>query len=86
MKQTTKNDLAKALYKKLEEHLTNDHKRQVSDLRGNQNGFLVSHRTMEYLKAGQLCLRPKRIGEICALLGLNFYLKEVYFADFVEKE
>ena len=86
MKQTTKQQLAKALFKKLEQHLTSAHKMQLSDLRTKQNGFLVSHRTMEYLKAGQLCLRPKRIAEICALLGLNFYLKEVYFADFVEKE
>ena len=86
MKQTTKNELAKALFQKLSNHLTTDHKRQLSDLRGNQNGFLVSHRTMEYLKIGNLCLRPKRIGEICTLLGLNFYHKEVYFTDFVEKE
>ncbi len=85
MKATTKNELAKALFEKLEQHLTSAHKMQLSDLRGNQNGFLVSHRTMEYLKSGNLCLRPKRISEICTLLGLNFYLKEVYFADFVEK-
>jgi len=86
MEQTTKQALARALFQKLSNHLANDHKRKLSDLRTNQNSFLVSHRTMEYLKAGDLCLRPKRISEICALLGLNFYLKEVYFADFVEKE
>jgi len=86
MEQTTKQAIARALFKKLSNHLASAHKRQVSDLRCNQNGFLVSHRTMEYLKAGDLCLRPKRISEICTLLGLNFYLKEVYFADFVEKE
>ena len=86
MKATTKNDLAKALFQKLSNHLTNDHKRQVSDLRCNQNGFLVSHRTMEHLKAGELCLRPKRIKEICEKLGLNFYLKEVYFSDFEQRD
>lgn len=78
LQEVNKTELAKHLYNSLNDKLKGEG-RTISELRTDKKKWLVAWRTMHYLSKGELVLRPKRITELCKLLGIPFAHEIKYF-------